>query len=153
MVRNQIKSDGRTQWMYFYSEDELHHVLGAGTGFADVRVTKFPGHTSFSVAVSNAPRLPARQDASQEELQINPAEDGDGGKRAIIPNPIGIKANPIKPITADKPGGNIVPKKNNGNPAKSKSLRALASRRPFGCCPPTRALMQRSEPLRTKMIY
>jgi SAM-dependent methyltransferase len=61
MVRNQIKSDGRTQWMHFYSEDELHQVLGTGTGFAHVRVTKIPGHTSFSVAVSNEPR-PLRTD-------------------------------------------------------------------------------------------
>jgi ubiquinone/menaquinone biosynthesis C-methylase UbiE len=68
MVRSQIKSDGRGQWMHFYSENELHQVLGAGTGFADVRVTKVHGGSAFSVAVSDAPRLSARQDASQERI-------------------------------------------------------------------------------------
>ena len=67
MVRSQIKSDGRSHWMHFYSENELHQVFGAGMGFSDVRVTKVG--TAFSVAVSNAPRVPARQEASQVALR------------------------------------------------------------------------------------
>jgi SAM-dependent methyltransferase len=62
MVRDQVKTDGRRYWMHFYSENELHQVLGAGMGFPDVRVAKVG--TGFSVAVSKAPRLTARQDAS-----------------------------------------------------------------------------------------
>jgi SAM-dependent methyltransferase len=70
MVRNQIKSDGRSQWMYFYSESELVQVLDAGMGFADVRVARVAG-TSFSVAISNAPRQSARQETQAQELEAS----------------------------------------------------------------------------------